>query len=235
MKSLQYLGIALGLSSLGCNATETGNPPAQGVVSLGLTAFSSTPETAALGAAQGGLLIDRLVVNLSSLSLIPCSADSAPIKVEPASFDLVGERHQQQVSGDVELCSVRLEFGPRPSATDVVPAGTAIYIHGQRTDGSPFEVVSTSTALFDLNASSSSTFGTKPLLLAFDMGAWFTNVDVHNAHAEAGGIARLDNALNPAILAAFEARTTLSVALYVDQDGDGVLDEGERTPVAVHP
>lgn len=212
----------------GCAPTETGNPP-NGSVQLGFTAFSSAPTVAALAEPGAGLVVDRAAVNVTSLSLLPCTTSSASLEVPAASYELVGASKTLELLGPERLCGLALELGPSESA------GPAVFIHGTRAVGAPFEVLSFATTTVALQAKAGDEFGDQPLLLAFDLGVWFTQVDVHGAHAGADGVARLDAALNPDLLAAFEARASLSVTLYEDADGDGVLDDDEATPIAATP
>ena len=232
MIKLRSLFALVGLLGLGCSAgTETGNPPAQGVVSLGLTAYSSAPDTAALAPGGAGLLVDRVRFSVGSLSLLPCAADAPEMTLSAGEYDLV-RPEISEVMGSLELCSLRLELVPAPTATVALPEGVAIYLHGLRSDGSELEVESTSPQTLELNGVHGASFGRQPLLLGFDLGDWFTGVDVHNAHAGADGIARIDSTLNPALLAQLEAQTPASIRLYVDANANGMLDEAERTPVA---
>lgn len=208
----------------GCAPTETGNPP-QGTVQLGLTAFSTAPEVADLSSGQGGLVVDRFRLNVVGLSLQPCSSGSAPLEADPGSYDVLAGSVTAALMGDAVLCSLSMDLGPG----DPEPS---VYIHGQRTDGSEFEVVSNELRTLTLVAAAGDSFGTRPLILGFNLGVWFTEVDVHGAHAGADGVARLDTVLNPSLLAAFEARASLAAALYEDTNGDGHLQDPEATAVA---
>ena len=182
-----------GLASLGCTSgTETGNPPVVGTVSLGLAAFSSAPESASFGMAQGGLLV------------VPCDPAREALEPSGGDYDLLAAQ-TEEVEGDLELCSLRLALEPSSSESPELPLGMAIYLHGVRADGSEFEVLSGSAQTLELDAAADAPFGSEPLVLGFDVGVWFQGVDVHGAHSGADGIARLDTTLNPDLLAAFDA------------------------------
>jgi hypothetical protein len=226
------LMIVLGLLAFACaGGTETGNPPEPGVVSLGLTAYSSAPDIAALGTGGGGLSIDRAAMNVGQLTLLPCAAGTPALTIAAGEYDLTSN-NVTELMGTRKLCALRIELVPATVAGRDLPAGVAIYLHGLRTDGSEFDVESTAPRTLELNATGGVPFGQVPLLLGFDFGSWFTGVDVHGAHAGADGVARLDAMLNPALLTALEAQTTAAVRLYADDDGNGVLGANERTPIA---
>ncbi len=230
---LMLVSVSFGsLASLGCTSgTETGNPPVVGTVSLGLAAFSSAPESASFGMAQGGLLVDRMRLNIASLSLVPCDSARETLELSAGDYDLLAPR-SEEVEGDLELCSLRVALEPSTGESPELPLGTAIYLHGVRADASEFEVLSGSPQSLELNAAAGAPFGTEPLLLGFDVGVWFQGVDVHGAHSGADGIARLDTTLNPDLLALFEAQLGLSAALYVDSDANGHVDPADGAPVA---
>ncbi len=230
MNKLGYLVIVLGLLGFGCTGgTETGNPPASGVISLGLTAFSSAPSIASLDSGAG-LAIDRVAVHLGTLNLTPC-ATGAAVKFPTGEYDLTSGT-TIEVTGIQDLCDAQVELTPAEMALQVLPAGVALYIHGHRTDGSEFDVESTTPQALSLSSANAAQFGKTPLLLGLDLGVMFSGVDVHSAHAGADGIARLNAALNPAPLAALEHALSPSLELYADSNANGVLDAGELTPVA---
>ncbi len=231
MNMLRHLVLLLGLLGVGCTGgTETGNPP-PGVISLGLTSFSSAPDVAALETGSHGLSIDRAALSVGTLSLLPCTANTPALTITAGEYDLTSN-HVTELMEVQELCALRLELVPAATAGRDLPAGVAIYLHGHRTDGSEFDVESTAPRTLELKATAGTSFGQVPLLLGFDFGNWFTGVDVHGAHAGADGIARLDATLNPAQLAALEAQTATAVRLYADDNANGTLDTTERTPVA---
>jgi hypothetical protein len=231
-----YALLSLGcLFGSGCAGTETGNPPGKFSSSLTLSAVSSAPDAVALGQAQGGLLVERAVVNITAISLLPC-AGGAPLPVVTArTFDLLAAPAPETLSADGALCGLHVELAPASDDSSGVPLGASLFLRGQRTDGSPFEVVSSAARGLDLEAVDPAGFGQLPLLLGFDVGVWFSGVDVHGAHAGADGVARLDATLNADLLAAFDARTSLSVALYADPNADGVLSASEARPIATSP
>jgi hypothetical protein len=231
MKRLPCLVVVAGVLAAGCaGGTETGNPPG-GVVSLGLTAFSTAPDVAAVGTSAGGLSIDRVVLGVHQLVLVPCAAGATELALDSGEYDLT-DGNPAEVMGPRELCGLRLLLAPAQKAGRDLPAGVAMYLHGLRTDGSTFDMESTTARALSLNSPAGTSFGSEPLLLGFDVGRWFTSVDVHGAHAGADGIAHLDASLNPTLLAAIEDQTVASVRLYADSNGNGTLDDDERTPVA---
>jgi hypothetical protein len=232
MTKLRFILALFSALGFGCSAgTETGNPPAQGIVALGLTAYSSAPDTAALTPGGAGLWVDRVRLSVESVSLLPCAADAPVITLAAGEYDPI-DTQLSEAMGSQELCSLRLELAPAKTATVTLPEGVAIYMHGLRTDGSELVVESTSARTLELSSVHGASFGEQPLLLGFDLGSWFTGVDVHNAHAGADGIAHIDSTLNPALLTELEDQTAASVRLYVDHNGNGLLDDAELTPVA---
>lgn len=176
-------------------------------------------------------MLDRIALNVGSLSLLPCDAAAPAVTFAAGEYDLV-QGDALEAMGRLELCGLRLELIPANADGRELPMGVAMYLHGLRSDGSEFDVVSSSPRTLQLSAEQGHAFGTQPLLLGFDLGHWFSGVDVHGVHTGADGVVHLDATLNPAPLTAFETQTSVAVGLYVDANGNGRLDAEERTPIA---
>jgi hypothetical protein len=129
-------------------------------------------------------------------------------------------------------CSVELPF-VRAASGDVkgnVPAeleGHSIMLAGTLADGSPFSVLSKTTPVARLVADSRSfelSVSHSKLLVAFDVAAWLSALDWASATKRNGAVF-VSASENSALLADFEARLASGIAVYRDDDGDGVLDE----------
>jgi hypothetical protein len=136
-------------------------------------------------------------------------------------------------SGVKEYCGVRLEIAPAASGAPPELEGLAVHVFGTRSDGVPFEIESTQTLTVVVESTPAGTpFDARHVVLGLDLATWFDGADVHGATTNADGVAFVDHATNPDVLTAFEANTSLAVALYADPDHDGIVDEDEMTPIA---
>ncbi len=210
----------LGLAGLplGCGGPEVGEL-ALSAVSLTLSAVSSAPELANVVEPAGGLVVTRAWVSASSLSLLPCRSNTADLTLSPRGYELLSEpRPGEYVSTAVTtLCGVRVDIDPlAQNAAEGVPEGAAIFVEGQQADGSPFALHSPLSSQLVLEAEPSVSFGEQPLILGFDVAVWLAAIDF--ARPDAGEQLTLQLAT--------------SVAIYLDANDDGNLDEDERTQVA---
>jgi hypothetical protein len=119
-----------------------------------------------------------------------------------------------------ELCGLRLDIDPlAQNATDGIPEGASIHLEGTDAAGAPFVLSSEQSLSLLLEAPPSSSFGMLPLFVAFDVSTWLHAIPLTEDMADLA-VERLALRVRP------------SVALYVDTDENGSLDDAEKTPVA---
>lgn len=212
----------LALFALAC-----GGPPVTGIesteVSISLFAVASAPEVAGIGdeTAEGGLSVRRAFISTSSMTLVPCNEDAAEIALKPNGYDLlapplVGETISTAVN---ELCALKLAFAPvGDDAPQGVPENSATLIQAYNEADDPLELVGESEDTFVLESDGIS-FGPLPLLLAFDVSTWLDGAP-HDPDMIAEAVAVM------------EAQTAQAMALYEDTNGNFLLDDDEKTPIA---
>jgi len=226
------LPVALGLGG-GCAGTETGNPTLPSV-ELRVSGFSNDFQSVTLGATGPGLTLDRVLVALERVELEPCTASRAPLRFDGLGADLMERPAPTNTATgtDSEYCAARVALAPAVGGDLPELEGRSVLVQGSRADGTPFEIASALRVEIDLSTMPPNTpFGTHGLLLAFNMATWFEGVGVDSAVAQGGAIA-IDETHNPEVLAAFEARASLSPALYDDADGNGLLAGDNQPPTA---
>ena len=214
-----------GLALLGCSSPALGELETS-TVSLTLTTTASNPAVATTGEPAGGLVVSRVFVSASSLTLQPCRADAAEIVLPPRGYDLLTTPAPSEyvTTAVTELCGLRLDIDPlAQNATDGIPEGASIYVEGTDAAGTPFTLASEQSLSLMLEANADASFGELPLLLAFDLSTWLAAIPMAEGMSEA----MIEMAIEM-----FELQARTSLAVYVDSDESGTLDEGEQTAVA---
>jgi hypothetical protein len=221
--------VASGLAA-GCGGTETGNPTLP-AVELRLAAFSNDFQSVAIGAPGPGITLERAVMALGQIRLVPCSPGAPPVNFGPVELDLTQKPAAllRAAGTDGEYCSAHVSL--THGAGDEL-AGRSVALRGTRADGAPFELSSTLELDVDLHTNPPDTpFGARRLILAFNFATWFAGVNVAGAMVE-DGLVSIDATRNTAVLDAFDARAGLTPALYDDADGNGQLAGDDQPPTA---
>jgi len=216
----------------GCGGTETGNPTLP-AVELRLAALSNDFGSVAINKPGPGIVLERAVVSLAQIRLVPCSASAAPVDFESVEVDLAqSPAAELRTAGTAsEYCSARVTLAP--GALDEL-AGETLRLSGTRPDGAEFELSSTLELAVDLHTDPPNTpFDARRMILGFNFATWLSGVDIAGATLE-NGLVTIDATHNADVLVSFEARAPLTPALYDDADGNGLLS-GDNQPPAAGP
>lgn len=229
--------IALVLAAVGCAGTETGNPSFDG--SVGYDAYSSAPGVVALPAGltrpTRQLELEHAWLVLGEVELIPrghCDANDDGDAHVPGlgPGDHAGGQapatHTEMNSG--LYCGARLPFvngsASVPAAAPSALRDHAIVLDGTLADGRRFELQSASAVKASLRASGAG-FPMDAMhpgvVFGFDVATWLGELDWGVVPDE---MVMIDAEHNPELLQAFEARVASGVALFRDDDEDGLLD-----------
>ncbi len=209
------------LALFGCGSPELGDVGTS-VVSVTLTTTASDPSVATVGEPAGGLVVSRVFVSASSLTLLPCRSDAAELALPPRGYDLLASPAPNEYvnTAVTELCALRLDIDPlAQNATDGVPEAASIYVQGTDAAGAQFELYSKQSLSLLLEAEAGSSFGDQPLLVAFDVSTWLAAIPLSVDMTEMA-------------IEMLETQARTSAAVYVDSDESGTLDETEQTAVA---
>jgi hypothetical protein len=227
----------------GCAGTETGNPSFVGT--LGYDAYSSAPAQVALqsskNAGAASVEVSSAWLVLGDVNFLPEGAcdgsdtlghakglgagDHVGTQAPATRFELFGS----------QLCGVQLPFKSKDEIPDSAPtelAGNSILITGIR-GGERFRIASSANMSVTLRADSKGFELDRThagLVIGFDVAQWLETFDWTGVRPADNGELVIDET-NPEKLAEFEAHVARGVALFRDQRGDGVLDEGS-TPIA---
>lgn len=221
---MRLIALALAALTAACGGPAVGDIVSQ-EVSLTVRAVSSDPVAVAIGESDGGVTVTRVFVSASALSLLPCDDAVAPLVLEARGYELVsespfGERVTTAVS---EFCGVRLSVDPLTrNEAEAVPEGASLHLEGTDASGDPFTLSSSGSFSLLLETDEQTAFGEVPLLLGFDVAVWLAGLP-------------LPEDMTDMAAQTFEDQLDAAVALYVDEDEDGALDDAESTPIARSP
>jgi hypothetical protein len=228
---LLVLGLACPLE--GCSGTETGNPKPP-AIELRFTAYSADFNRVAVGVQGSGLRVDHAFVTLERVELLPCSGSGKSLELSVGELELTQRppRVLLAESEETDFCAARVLLAR--GAGDLAPAlaGRSALVEGVRADGLPFQIASELELTVDLTSSPpTSPFGSRRLLLGFNLAEWLNGVGVETAVAE-NGMVSIDSTHGPAALAIFDAQVKSAVALFDDADGNGQLAGDNQPPAA---
>lgn len=235
-----WFALWLSIVCTACAGTETGNPSFDGT--LGYDAFSSAPSRLALrGASPEGddeapTQIDAAWFGLGEVSfLVPELCNKATGGLFPATALGLGD-HVGTHAGvtrvelvDLDYCGVVVPFQFQHAVKSGAPDDIqdhSVLITGTH-DGVPFRFAGNVTRValrrftddeftFELDAKHSG------VVIGFDLAAVFEDFDWSTATLDDSGTLRLPNDRAPQ--RAFESGFARSMALYRDQNADGVID-----------
>lgn len=216
---LAILGLAM--LSVACGGPELGDLVSQ-ELTLSVRAVSSDPEVTAIGEPRGGIGVNRANLRTSALSLLPCNEQVAPLILDPREYELVHEPpFSERVTTAVnEFCGLRIDIEPLDENTvDDVPKGASLHVEGTDAEGEPFTLTSEGSFSLLLETEDDIGFSKLPLLLGLDAAIWLSGLPLPEDSATMG-------------TELLEEQLPASLALYVDADEDGALDEDETTPIA---
>jgi len=226
----------------GCLGTETGNPPLTGEISV--DAHSSDPATAALRSSEGGITVDGVWLGTGEMRFVDVAlcaeAPAGVANVAPLDVDNhanVGAAREALLYDTAPYCRVRVPLvrqdGALPMGAPASLAGNTLVLTGTSTAGVPYELVSGAATDLDLEATGGQFVlaeGEGFVFLGFDVGTWFTGVDLDSGTPNGDGTIIVSAEENTALLTTFESNLEAGFELYRDLDRDGVPDEPE--PIA---
>jgi hypothetical protein len=221
--------VVLGLLPLvACGSgTETGNP--DDTLRLGIGALP--------GRMPRDLMLDEAVVSIPSAFFMACPGSPAPSWAGPAVLDLLAPGPlaiDLPSSGDT-ACGTTVQLGPSQLQAPAALSGLSFRFSGVRGDGVPFEIRSAFDRHYPLVPSPSDTpLDARHLFVGFDLSSWLDAAAVPALPVDDGFVV-LDPTRNVVALTALESAGVDAIALYLDSDGNGVLDASERTPVGTAP
>jgi hypothetical protein len=225
-------GSLVGLLTAACGG-EPVDPLASPFWQFAIAPTSTEPSEVAVRSEAAALSVEEAWLSLRSFEMVPCSSDAAPISQSEYPFDLANSPPALAFETGVrDYCAVRLALAPSLSAEPAELAELSLHLRGTRSDDIAFEIQSALELDIELRAPSGTRFDARHLAVGFDLAVWLAGADVQGATAT-DGVAVIDSSENTAVLTAFEANTSLAVALYEDADRDGLLDDDELTPVAI--
>jgi len=213
------------LTLLGCGSPQIGEGQVS-AVSVTFTTTASDPAVATTGEPAGGLVVSRVFLSASSLTLVPCDTKAAELVLPPRGYDLLSAPppNEYVTTAVTDLCALRLDIDPlAQNAAEGVPEGASIYLEGTDAAGTPFTLASEQSLSLMLEAAADASFGDLPLLVAFDLSTWLAAIPMAEGMTES---------MTEMAIEMFELQARTSLAVYVDSDESGTLDEGEQTAVA---
>lgn len=217
-----------------CTGTDVGNP----ITDLDFALYSEEfpPEDATAG---GLVSIDEAWVAVDRIRLrsaADCNGGAA-IELEGIfAVDLLAPGPIDELAmlelpaGD--YCRFELRWAPSdaPGAGPAELAGASLLLAGTAADGTPFVLRSDRGDELRLDAIDGAFTideATLGLFVGLSGSRLFAGVDLASAELT-GGIARIEDGSNDALLDRFEANVDEATDLFGDADGDGELDEPER-------
>jgi hypothetical protein len=208
------------------SGTETGNP--DDTLRIGIGALPDARPT--------DLSLETAEISIRSVTLSPCTGDEGHPAGAVAVDLLAGRGADLDVVHDApDACGATVELGPYEGSTPAELVGLTLRFSGTRGDGVPFQVSSVLAHHVTLvPATPDMPLDVARLVVAFDLGVWLDAASIPSLSPVDGAVL-VDEGHNPDAHAAFDAAIVHALALYLDANGNGVLDPGERTPVAVVP
>ena len=211
---------------MGC-ATEIGNP--EGTFEGNFAALARTTDDAAVGIELGnGDIVSSAIVTLREVRFESAErCDNGVVQESeikgPWTVDLVETDTLPIKLLDQEFCRLRLrldraEGGPLDDLS--------VELTGKRSDGTPFLLRSRNKPTLELRTEDGDPFkvtdASDQLLLAFDMARWLA-FDLDGLEAGGDGTIVIDEDDNGSALDVFEDAVEVSLDLFDDRDGDGLV------------
>jgi hypothetical protein len=226
-------GSLFGLLTVACGGPDAVDPLASPIWQFALAPTSTDSSAVAVRSEAAALSVEEAWLSLHSFEMVPCSNDAASISHTEYPIDLAADPPALAFETGVrDYCAIRLAVAPSSAAEPAELTDLSLHVRGTRSDGIPFEIQSALELDLELRASSGARFDARHHAVGFDLAVWLAGADVADATVT-DGVAVIDSRQNSGVLSAFEANTSLAVALYEDADRDALLDDDELTPVAI--
>lgn len=234
-------GCALGLlACVGAAGLPVSLPPTP--IEIGLSVRTTAPNLIGVRSGANVTVIEHAWVAFGEIKLL--AGDECDL------LDSYPHEKPTQLAADLAATNTRIELSVREgeycaaiatleSRTEDLPAGApaelenhSIVVLGKLADGTPFRLAFPEADELELEAPSPSmpidVREDGPLsLLSFDVATWLDGIDLDAATREADGAILIDEAHNLPLLGQFEANIDCSLELFSDDDGDGMLSEGD--------
>jgi hypothetical protein len=242
---LGALGIGAPAALSGCVGTSVGNPPGAEVklAVVGTGSIDPPPSEKVQSIdVGGGILVEEAWVSLTEIGLHAAGmcgvSDGSPdvpgtIAAELVTGSIYPEAPLWERPAGESYCAFRTRLSPLSAPIDNTPealAGHAVLIRGTRGDGTPFEARIDLTDVILITGSKGPDFrlgtGLVGLILAFDLGSWFSPGMLDAAQVTDGSIA-INAASNKEIEKSLRLRIPASSQLFTDANGDGRLNPGD--------
>lgn len=207
--------------AVGCGGPSVADLSSQ-EITLTVQGITSAPELVAIGKPpEAGIGVSRALIRASAVSFEPCSDDIASLKLAPRGYELLHDpAPSETVTTAVrEYCGLQLRISSTTeNSADDVPEGATLYVEVKDDSGDELVLQTEETVTLAFRTEAGESFGAEPLLLGIDVAAWLADVPLDEEERD-GASERLHQQLPAA------------AALYVDANGNGELDEDERTPL----
>lgn len=188
-------------------------------VSLTLEGIASAPEIAAIGEpAEGGLGVTRAVLRAGAVRFEACQKDVEELALAPRAYELAGDPppSERVTTAVQELCGVQIDVEATGSnRAEAVPDAATLYVEVSDESGESSILTSEAALSLRFETEAASSFGEQPLLLGVDVSTWLADVP-----------------LDADVSEQLAQQLRSSAALYIDANGNGALDDDERTPLA---
>jgi hypothetical protein len=228
MRCLWFCLIALGLAA--CDSTGVGNP---GTVSLAVVA-DDTPAPDA-GAGSEPMLLDAIVV-VEAIRLVHCDGGAAtmmgPFAVNLVTGEVNPDRPRPVPAGG-EYCGLEAPLGEAVRPASI--AGRSVFFHGRRTDGTEFYLFASVEGTLRVRARSGKMTvpaGGASWLWGLRPRRWTSRDEIDTLPTVMQGdrnVVLINADRHPALFDAIRRRLGGLSALYDDANGNGLLDDDERT------
>jgi hypothetical protein len=214
--AISRLALACASLAVACGGPEVGEITGQ-EVTLTLKAVASAPEVAALGEADGGLGVSRVVVATSAVRFQACTEGVEDLKLDPRVYELTREPPPSEgiTTAVSDFCGLRVEISPWED-----PVNSSMLVSATDAEGEPQEFLSQLSTSLTFETDAEHAFGADPLLLAFDVSVWLA------------GLPAADDESSTELL---EAQLRDAATLYVDVNGNGALDDDDRALLSPSP
>ena len=236
------LGILAGCGPRG--GTDVGNGIEKKPLNVALEVArfdASLPTTLKSLNLESGVSIEQLYLAIGQVRLAPsssCDNDDnidldGPFVVDLTGTGILGETPSfDAIAGTfckLRVGYLRLDPASAPNNTPPEILNRSIFVHGTRTDGTPFTIISRRNDIFELHSKSQNGFslprGKNLLFLAYDIGTWIEAVDLDEFETDT---IIIDEQTNDDSLEDFEEAVAASARLFHDADENGVLDASEQ-------
>ncbi|HYQ17577.1 MAG TPA: hypothetical protein VEQ58_17510 [Polyangiaceae bacterium] len=185
-------------------------------VTLTVSGVASAPDVAAIGDSEGGLGVSLAVISSTALRFEPCDDGASDVALAPRSYELLGDPPpSESITTAVQnWCGLRVDVGPATAEVEGVPEGASLYVEASDSDGTPLSFTSDASSTLRFETDAAASFGNQPLLLGIDVSVWLADLP-------------LDPDMSDAAAEQLSSQLQAAARLFVDDNGNGKLDDDE--------